>query len=364
MQYRIGFVMEQTLGHVTHAKNLSQHLAADAEVDPVWMPVPFLADDGLDRLPVVRSNWTLRSSLRARRFAAEASRSRELHALFFHTSVTALLAGKLMARTPTIVSMDATPLNFDSIGNSYNHRPSSVGAVEGLKNALNRRVFSRAKRLVTWNHWGKASLVKDYGVDPEKVEVIPPGVDLQRWVPGQGPRGAGRLRLLFVGGDFRRKGGQTLLDAFGRHLKDSCELDIVTREAVDTTGLVNVRVHHGLGPNSPELRELYSCADAFVFPTEGDATPLAVMEALASGLPVVTTAVGALSEQVEDGVTGFVVRPGVPEELASAVRRLIDSPESRRTMSHAARRAAEARYDAATNYGRVLALCKQCAGRN
>ena len=140
----------------------------------------------------------------------------------------------------------------------------------------------------------------------------------------------------------------------------ACELDIVTREGVDIDGLHGVRVHHGLGPNAPELMKLYARADAFVFPTFGDVRPLAVMEAMASGLPVVSTRVGAIGEQVEDGVTGFLVPPGDHRIVAEAVLKLIADPDLRHGMGVAGRLAAERLFDAARNYQQVLAVCKKC----
>jgi len=171
------------------------------------------------------------------------------------------------------------------------------------------------------------------------------------------------VRLLFVGGDFRRKGGETVLDAFGKSLSHECELDIITREQVNTRGLPGVRVHHGLGSNAPELIDLYARADIFVFPTQADVLPLAIMEAMASGLPVITTEVGGLREQVQNGVTGFVVPLNDSAALAAATLRLVRDPALRKVMSTAARRAAEEKYNASVNYQRLLDVCKECVDR-
>src|SRR5262249_1015958 len=163
------------------------------------------------------------------------------------------------------------------------HAPSGFRGVEGIKNALNGRTFRKARKLITWNHWGKNSLIRDYGVSGSKVIVVPPGVDMVRWNFNREARANGRrLGRLFVGGEFQRKGGEVLLRAFRDSLAADCELDIVTRDAVVTDGLSHVRVHHGLGPNAPGLMALYEQADLFVFPTFGDVLPIAIMEAMAS----------------------------------------------------------------------------------
>jgi len=358
MAYRLGFVMEQTLGHITHAKNLQNCIARDPDVIPVWIPVSYELQDKWDKVPVVRGNWTVKSSLRARAQVRAALAATQLDALFYHTSVTALFSQGL-ANIPTIVSMDATPLNFDNIGNPYNHKPSCLGMLESLKNALNRRVFRRSDKLVVWCQWAKDSLEMDYGIDPGKVAVIPPGVDMDKWKPGHGTEVGRPVRLLFVGGDFRRKGGDTLLEAFRTSLRNECELDIVTREQVNIDGLSGVRVHYGLGSNAPELMALYARADIFAFPTLADVLPLAIMEAMASGLPVITTAVGAVSEQIEHGVTGFLIPPGDARALAEVTLQLVRDPALRGAMSAAVRQCADAKFNAATNYRRVLEVCKE-----
>jgi glycosyltransferase involved in cell wall biosynthesis len=359
MPYRFAFVMEQTLGQVTHTQNFQQWVAKDQDVAATWIPVSFDEPDYWRETPVVRTNWTLRASLRARSRVQALLRNGGLDGLFFHTQVTALFAHGIMGRVPTVVSMDATPINFDSIGLPYNHRPSAYAPVEALKNALTRRTFKRAAKLVVWHDWGKRSLVADYGIPTENVEVIPPGIDLQRWCVVQRPGHSGdRVRLLFVGGDFCRKGGETLLAAFRERLAAECELDIVTREPVHIDGLPGVRVHHNIGPNAPSLIALYERADIFVFPTQADVLPLAISEALACGLPVISTAVGAIREQIEEGVTGLLVPLRDPAALSEATLSLVRDPARRLRMGMAARQVAETRFNGARNYRALLDVCK------
>lgn len=360
--YSVGFVMEQTLGHVTHYHNLRQWAETDPGIDPEWLEVPYEAEDRWSRLPGVRSNWTLRASFRAREQVRAAMGRKRFDGLFFHTQVTALFGSRLMARCPTVVSLDATPINVDSVGTAYNHAPSGSKRLEALKNTLNRHTFRSARHLITWCDWAKQSLITDYGVEGAKVTVIPPGIDLNRWQFARGGETgrSGPLRLLFVGGDFRRKGGDILLQAFRKELRGRCELDIVTREEVKTAAGEGIRVHHGLTSNAPALLDLFAKADVFVFPTLGDCLPIAVMEAMASGLPVISTCVGAISEEVEDGRTGFLTPPGDAERLAGLVMRLADDADLRREMGAAGRRAAEERFNGENNYLRALAVCKRC----
>jgi len=195
------------------------------------------------------------------------------------------------------------------------------------------------------------------------------GVDTERWAFGQekaekSADNSNPTRLLFVGADFKRKGGEFLVEAFRSGLNRDCQLDIVTRDenaARELAGTEGLRVHTGLTANSAPLRELYANADLFVFPTLGDCLPIAVMEAMAAGLPVIATNVGALREEVEDGVNGLIVPPRNANAIMEAVRALAQDTTKRHAMSAASRAIAEERFDAQKNYNALLALMKTCA---
>ena len=124
-----------------------------------------------------------------------------------------------------------------------------------------------------------------------------------------------------------------------------------------------MRVYTDLTANHPALRELYSRADLFVFPTLGDCLPIAVMEAMAAGLPVIATEVGALREEVEHGVNGLIVPPRDAKAIFEATTNLTQDIAKRRAMSAASRAIAEQRFDAKRNYNAILALMKTCAAQ-
>jgi len=353
--HNFGFVIEQQLGHITHNQNLKQTIDNDFTVQSTWIPVPLDANDHWQKI----SNVSLRLSLRARDLTRKSEQQKRLDCLLFHTPMITLFSVKLMQRIPTVLSLDTTPINFNTIATAYDSIPPQ-GSLARLKSAWYRSIFHKAVALVTWSNWVKQSLEQDYGVDGSKVKVIPPGVNLRQWSPTIKEIGQnGTLRLLFVGKDFERKGGKVLLNAFNQGLADFCRLDIVTSdESVCSEGAVHV--HRGLKPNSQPLKQLFAEADIFVFPTLGDATPLAILEAMASGLPVVTTAVGALSEQVENGVTGWVVPPNDPGAITEAICALASNPVRRVSMGAAGRAAAERRFDAEQNARALLSVLKNC----
>ncbi len=211
MTYQIGFIIEQALGHISHGQNLQQNVARDGEIQSYW-GLPSRATHPIARkVPVYKSNWTLQVGWQTRRSLAGFRRQARLDALFFHTQVTAVLAQDWMRRIPSIVSLDATPEQYDSLGQTYAHQ-RGPDWLEIRKWRLNRDCYRTASRLVTWSEWAKQGLVERYEAPPEKIVVIPPGVNIHEWAPpavghaGIVPdidRSSERqiIRILFVGGD-------------------------------------------------------------------------------------------------------------------------------------------------------------------
>ncbi len=103
--------------------------------------------------------------------------------------------------------------------------------------------------------------------------------------------------------------------------------------------------------------------DLFVLPSAWEAFPLAILEAMACGLAVVTTEVGGNAESVRDGVTGRVVGPGDADRLGAAMAELLLDPERRRAMGERGREDYEARYRVEPMVEAVEALYEELLGR-
>jgi glycosyltransferase involved in cell wall biosynthesis len=348
---RVGFVIEQALGHVAYGLGLRKALAHRDDLECIWLDVPY-ALDGFGRIPVVGRNWTLRGSTRAFWQVRAAHATQHLDALFLHTQTVSLFASGHMRRIPTLLSLDATPRNLDEIAGSYGHEVGS-SKVEALKLAAHRMVMRRATSFTTWSQWAKNSLVRDYGASADKVEVIHPGTVLSNYpAPEERRRNDhGPLRILFVGGDFVRKGGDMLLEIFRRHFVGRCELHLIT--AADVAGGDGVFVYRGLKPHSPELLQRYRDADVFALPTRGDCLAVVLGEAMAASLPIITTPVGAHAEAVEDGESGFVMPLDDAECLRDRLERLVQDRQLAFRMGQASRNIGENRFDMNKNANRI-----------
>jgi glycosyltransferase involved in cell wall biosynthesis len=343
------FGLEQVLGHVSLAQSIKRFAPDHARYDSTFADVTFHEAGGrIERLPVP---GYLRGALRARMQVRRGLSAGLPDAFVFNTQKPALMCPDYVRARPSMISLDVTPVQYDCMAEAYDHTPDKPGLARNLKHAWNRQLFRSARRLLPWSTWAARSLRDDYGVPDETICVVPPGADTERWSPA--PRETeGPVRILFVGGNFERKGGMLLLDWF-RHAADAsrCQLCIVTRDDVPATPGVEV---HRAGNNSDALIELARSCDIFALPTEADCFSIASIEAMAVGLPVVTTNVGGIGDIVAHGESGYLIEPGDPDGLAAALGALTGDPALRRRMGAGGRDRAERMFDAKTNVGRVF----------
>lgn len=183
---------------------------------------------------------------------------------------------------------------------------------------------------------------------PERVRYLPNFVDPSLAGSARpAARPAKPIEVLYVGWLIEAKGIRELLQAMLRvqgarlTLVGPTEPDFAATLAGEIEALGDrVRVL-GARPRA-ELAPLYAAADVFAFPTWREGFPNVVLEALAAGLPLVTTPVGAIPDVVRDGEEGLIVPPRDPERLAAALERLVSDAELRGAMGGRARARAAA----------------------
>lgn len=190
-------------------------------------------------------------------------------------------------------------------------------------------LYQQARVCFTSSQFAADSIVEDYGVSRERVEVVCSGcnTDLPASVarPERPPR-----RILFVGVEWERKGGPVLLEALSEVQKrfPDATLDVVgCRPPVFAEGVsIHGRVERSL------VSSFMQKADLFCLPSLADPSAAALTEASAFGLPVVATRVGGTPERVLDERTGILVEPFDAKGLAAALCRLMDNGHLAREM--------------------------------
>lgn len=172
----------------------------------------------------------------------------------------------------------------------------------------------------------------------KRVAVIYPGRDAVCAEARSRNHRSGALRLLHVGSCIERKGLTVLLRSLTRIRDPRVQLDVVgdteadpsyVRKVMNLIADLNlknrVRLHGRISSN--RLSQLYSSAYVFVLPSLYESHGVVISEAMNFGIPVVATKVGGIPDLVEDEANGLLVRPGDPDELYLALKRLLENPE-------------------------------------
>jgi glycosyltransferase involved in cell wall biosynthesis len=353
----IGFIFSTEVGLKTQYQNWRAALTRLAPaLSPDWIVIDWYKPDGLlERLPLLPPG--IKARIRSQLQLEEGLKRGPFDGLLIGAPAVAYHQRRLLQRQPYFVSIDCTPRQLQAMGELYDKHPSSLASYESWKEQARLDFYQRARLLFPWSNWAAQSMIADYGADPTRVEVVPPGVDLRLWEAPRRPEPE-TVHLLFVGGDFARKGGDLLLKWALQTRRRNWQLHLVTRDPVATSHPC-VHIYSHLGPNHPELIALYQRASLFVIPTRGDCYSLAAMEALASGLPVLLGNVGGTADIIHEGETGYLLPPGDYDSLVDRLEFLLAAPERLAPMGEAARRDAEARYDIEKNVGRILTRIEQ-----
>jgi glycosyltransferase involved in cell wall biosynthesis len=200
---------------------------------------------------------------------------------------------------------------------------------------MQRRVLRGLPAVLTVSRSSADDIVRDFGVRPERLTVVPVGVDTDVFVPAAVPRVPGRV-VATASADVPLKGLIPLLEAVAK-LRTERDVELVvvgrakeggaTAATIERLGLGG-HVRFVTGLSEVRLVELFGSAEVAVVPSLYEGFSLPAIEVMACATPLVATTAGALPEVVgPDGVAALHVAPGDPEALAAAVARLLDDPE-------------------------------------
>jgi glycosyltransferase involved in cell wall biosynthesis len=302
------------LGSAEHRRRLAQHLSLATEIAVARTARRYAR--GAD--VVVASYGTGVES-----FAAVKRRGG--HAVLHYPAAHNRYQRKLMAEDAAVSPDFAAALpDFAAVPAEYERR-------------LERECAEADRILVASSFARQAFVAEDY--DPQKVVAIAFGVDAERFSPSLTPAPRDRFRVLFVGHIGQRKGVSYLLQGYKSFRRPDSELHLVgsfVPGAAQAYERFSGLFRHT--PHVPQIQlpDIYRAADVFVFPSLTEGMPLVVLEAMASGLPVIATPNGS-SDLIEDGTDGFIVPIRDPQAIAARLKILYQDPQLRATMGRKAR---------------------------
>ncbi len=175
------------------------------------------------------------------------------------------------------------------------------------------------------SHWYADALQLEHGVKPTQITIIPPMVNSDYWQPRTGERLPGPLRVVFIGADFMRKGGDVLMEVINLPEFADVEWHLVTKSPPATT-LKNVKSYSSFDSDADGLRSLVQGSDVLVLPTKADCNSIAVLEASASGIPSIATRMSGIVDLIDHGVSGTLLAQPDVEHLTAALRNYIANP--------------------------------------
>jgi glycosyltransferase involved in cell wall biosynthesis len=358
---RVLFLLSRVLGGKTFTANLMRAVGAIEHIRPHYV---FLDEDDYRRyrpmLPYRNrlTNMFLAPSIM--RLKLRADPPPPCDSVFVQSFELMPALRDIDPARPVILAHDSTNvLSYRLIRDTSPGLSSKI--MYALKSALvtpyYRGVLRRARAFLPRTHWCADSLVRDFGVERDRIIVTPGGLDTDLWRPDRTRERKGPPILIWVGNDFERKGGHFLIDLFVKYLHPRARLRIVSNDPGLKGRAWPAGVEHlsGLGHKAPnELVEAYRSADIFVFPTRKEHMGMVLSEACAVGLPIVGTDVGGVGEGVRDGENGILMPYDAGEEAwAGAILELIGNPALRERYGAHSRKIAEREFSHAVLRQRV-----------
>jgi glycogen synthase len=249
----------------------------------------------------------------------------------------------MLYRIPLIVTLHSMeplrPWKADQLGSGYL-----------LSSWIEETAVEAADRVIAVSSGMRDDIIEHFAVDPARVVVIHNGIDPERFRRTEArvalvKHGVREPYVLFVGRITDQKGIFHLLDAAPK-LPQGVQV-ILCASAPDTPE-IEERLRRAL-PQHPNVKwinamvpvedvaQLYSHAAVFVCPSVYEPFGLINLEAMACEAPVVASGVGGILEVVQDGITGFLVEPARPDQLAAKIRELLRDPAMARAMGKAGR---------------------------
>ena len=271
----------------------------------------------------------------------------------------------------------------------------NLGLRQRFKQALSFKLKYQSFNCLVTSSTVMAQNMIEWGVSPERVEVIPNGVDLKRFRPVRSPRERDEIRrqlgielndevILFVGSISQRKGVDTLVAAWPEiaHRRPQARLLLVGPHGDDPTRPPSARdqaflnridqmIMHSPGPERviftgevSNVEDYMRGANLFVFSSKHEGMPNVVPEAMASGLPCILTPFDGLPAEFGEPGHEFLLVPRDPDALAEAMLEVLESQDIRRALSQSARTWVEKHLDVEVSLDRFAQLYRRLAETN
>jgi len=279
---------------------------------------------------------------------------------YSYASLEAIKAERDRGVVTIVDQIDPGRVEFDLVCEECKRWPDYVNCLPKIRQDYHDRAkqeWSAADVVIVNSDWTRQALIQQ-GCDSRKLELLPLAYEPSNLNKLESGHNDKKLQVLWLGNVIIRKGIQYLVEAARLLVNEPVQFLVagpigIRKEAV--AAAPNNIDWLGLIPR-PMVSKLYCQGDIFIFPTLSDGFGITQLEALAHGLPVITTP--NCGRVVEEGQTGFIVPPRSPEAIAEAVMQFVRSPDLAPTMSSACVVAAR-RYSVASYADQLVKIIRR-----
>lgn len=222
---------------------------------------------------------------------------------------------------------------------------------------MQKKLCERADKIISVSTYTARSVIKEFHIPPDKIEVIPNGVDINRFNPNinvEEMREKWGIQsepiVLFVGRLDYNKGIKYLIGGFSKLIKDISDAKLViVGQGPDRDHLKHLIDKHNLNKSiilagrveNTDLPKAYCASNVIVLPSLMEGFGISLLEAMACGKPCIATSAGGTTDVVVDGKTGFIVPPSDPLSLYQAMYTLLIDDNLSKKFGMASRKRAE-----------------------
>jgi glycosyltransferase involved in cell wall biosynthesis len=260
------------------------------------------------------------------------------------------------ASTVAMIAARIFPITFSITvhGPDEYHLGEKVRAASFVT-CIGKYARSQLMKLSSFEHW-------------HKLEIAPLGVDPKLFSPEPFRVKSAPFEILCVGRLVPAKGQHVLVAAVDRLLKSGRQVRLrLVGDGPDRASLEKEVEHREMGTHvvfegavtQDRIRTLYAQADAFALASFAEGIPVVLMEAMAMGIPCVSTHITGIPELIRDGTDGLLVAPSDDEGLSEALGRLMDHPALRKRFAETGRRRVLQRYNLDFNVGHLAEILRQ-----
>lgn len=259
-------------------------------------------------------------------------------------SASPQLVAYMETSIPVIYMSDATFQQLQGYYPNFSNL-ATYNVEQGI--ALDKLAYEKAAHCMLASEWHKQSAIHDYGIDPQKISVVPLGANMDRIPDAKELVTAPKeyFRLLFLGVEWERKGGEIALEAFRilRRYNINVQLHIIgCVPPHDLSAEKEITVIPFLDKNKEEdfqqLHRIFLDTDILLLPTRAECAGVVFSEAAAYGIPSLATDTGGVSDYVKDKVNGYILpETAGAQEYATVLEKMLTDKELLATLKLSSR---------------------------